>query len=154
MKIHVACVGKGRCDWADAAVGDYAKRIRRMVRIDEERLDPERFRGDVDAVRRAESERLLARIDGRDRLVAMDERGDALSSEGFADLLRRARVGSVHRLVFAIGGPYGHDATVRERAHDVVGLSSLVLNHEVARVVLYEQIYRGLSILAGAPYHH
>lgn len=154
MRLAVLTVGKGGNAWADAAVGEYGKRIRRFHRIEEQAVKPARYRGDEDAVRRAEAERLLAALGDRDRLVALDERGDDLDSHAFADLLRTCRVSGTHRLVFALGGPYGHDAALRERAWRTIRLSSLVLNHEVARVVLYEQIYRGLSLLAGHPYHH
>lgn len=154
MRIAVLVVGKGGAAWADEAVLDYAKRARRHGRVDEEVVKPEPFRGDVETVRRAESERLLAKVGDRDRLVALDERGDDLDTAAFAAMLKAARDGGVHRLVFALGGPYGHDAIVRDRAWKVVRLSSLVLNHEVARVVLYEQIYRGFDLLAGGPYHH
>jgi 23S rRNA (pseudouridine1915-N3)-methyltransferase len=57
-------------------------------------------------------------------------------------------------VVFALGGPYGHGAALRQAAWRTVRLSDLVLNHEVARVVLYEQLYRAMMQLAGAPYHH
>lgn len=154
MRVAVLVVGKGGAAWADEAVADYARRIRRHGRVDEEVVKPEPFRGDVDAVRRAESERLLAKVGDRDRLVVLDERGADLDTRQFAAMLDAARNAGVHRLVFALGGPYGHDAVARERAWKVVRLSSLVLNHEVARVVLYEQIYRSLDLLAGGPYHH
>ena len=154
MRIGVLVVGKGGAAWADEAVGDWAKRIRRHARIDEEAVKPEPFRGDVDAVRRAESERVASRLGDRDRLVVLDERGEDLDTKAFAALIKACQDGGVHRLVFALGGPYGHDAALRARAWKVVRVSSLVLNHEVARVVLYEQIYRSFDLLAGGPYHH
>jgi len=154
VRVAVLVVGKGGAAWADEAVGDYVKRAKRYGRVDEEAVKPETFRGDVDAVRRAESERLLARVGDRDRLVVLDERGADLDTAAFAAMLKAARDGGVHRLVFALGGPYGHDPSIRDRAWKVVRLSALVLNHEVARVVLYEQIYRGFDLLAGGPYHH
>ncbi len=133
---------------------EYRGRLERLLPVDEVAVKQERFRGDVELVRSAEGERLRAKVQGRDRLVVLDERGEDLTTEGFADLLRRARVGGVHRLVFALGGPYGHDAATREVAWRVVRLSSLVLNHDLARVVLYEQLYRGMTVLRGIPYHH
>ena len=154
MRIAVLVVGKGGAAWADEAVADWRKRIGRHARIDEEAVKPEPFRGDVDAVRKAESDRLVAKLGDRDRLVVLDERGDDLDTKAFAGLIKACRDGGVHRLVFALGGPYGHDASLRDRAWKVVRLSSLVLNHEVARVVLYEQIYRSCDLLAGGPYHH
>ncbi len=153
MRVVVLTVGRGGCDWADDAVGDWSRRLRRWARVEERSVKPERFRGDVEAVRSAEGARLLGQVGPRDRLIVLDERGEDLDTEAFVTLLRRARLESVHRLVFALGGPYGHAPAVRDRGR-VVRLSSLVLNHEVARVVLYEQLYRGLSLLAGSPYHH
>ena len=81
------------------------------------------------------------------------------ADDGVADYSRRltrrtAASASTRRLVFAIGGPYGHGAEVRARAHKVVALSGMVLNHELARVVLVEQLYRVSTLLWGGSYHH
>lgn len=154
MKLCILTVGRGGCGWADEAARDYGRRIAGHVKLEEAHVKAERFRGDPEAVRRAEAERLLGRISSRDRLVALDERGGAVDTRSFADLLHQARLDGVARLVFVIGGPYGLDASVRSKAFEVVRLSSLVLNHEVARVVLYEQVYRAFTLLAGTPYHH
>jgi 23S rRNA (pseudouridine1915-N3)-methyltransferase len=154
VRFAVLVVGKGGAAWADEAVADWTKRIARHGRIDEEAVKPEPFRGDVDAVRKAESDRVAARLTDRDRLVVLDERGADFDTPAFAALVKGCRDGGVHRLVLALGGPYGHDVSLRDRAWKVVRLSSLVLNHEVARVVLYEQIYRACDLLAGGPYHH
>lgn len=153
MKLRLLVVGRGGVRWADEAAADYARRLDRLGGLDEIEVKPEPFRGDVDAVRDAEAARLLARVSPRDRLVALDERGEDLDTEGFTRLVDdglRAEGG----LVFAIGGPYGHGAAVRARAWRVVRLSSLVLNHQLARVVAVEQIYRAMTRIRGVPYHH
>ncbi len=147
-------VGKGSTAWAATAVEDYSRRLRRHGQVEELRLKPARFRGDEDEVRAAEGARILAKVGERDLLVALDERGERLDTQAFAGLLRQARRSGATRLVFAIGGPYGHDPSVRSAARRTVRLSDLVLNHEVARVVLYEQLYRAAKIVAGEPYHH
>ena len=154
MKMLVLVVGKGGNAWADAAVADYSRRVRRWGTIEERAVKPERFRGDVDAVRAAEGQRMLAKVKPRDRLVVLDERGDDLATDDLVALVRRCRLDGTQRLVFAIGGAYGHDPSVRGAAANVVRLSSFVLNHEVARVVLYEQLYRVNATIAGVPYHH
>lgn len=154
MKLRVLVVGRSSPAWADAAVEDYARRLRPWGGVQEESVKPELFRGDVEAVRVAEGARLRKRIGPRDRLIVLDERGDALSTEAFTELVERSRNGGVHQLVFALGGPYGHDPALREHAWRVVRLSSLVMNHEVARVVLYEQLYRAMTLVRGMPYHH
>jgi len=148
----VLVVGRARCDWAQTAADDYTKRLRRYGGVEEDEIRNEPFRGDIDAVRNAEAERIVARVGPRDRLVALDERGERLDSHAFATLVDQGRQQGT--VLFAIGGPYGHGAPVRTRAWRTVRLSDLVLNHELARVVLYEQLYRALTLLEGAPYHH
>lgn len=153
MSLRLVCVARKAPRWADDAVADYVKRLRRHGGLDEVQLKPSRFTGDVDAVRAEESDRLLALVSPRDRLVCLDERGDALDTEGFAALVDEGRQAGGD-LVFALGGPYGHDARARAAAWRTVRLSSLVLNHQVARVLVVEQIYRAFCVLEGSPYHH
>ena len=117
-------------------------------------LKPETFRGDVTAVRRKEGERILKHASGRDRLLVLDERGIDVDTQAFTALVDSCRQDGTTRMVWAIGGPYGHDPEVRDRAWKVVRLSSMVLNHDIARVVLYEQLYRAMAILHNVPYHH
>lgn len=153
MRALVARVGKGRNAWADQAVADYARRIRHL-RVEEALLRPATFRGEVEAVRTEEGARLLASVGASERLVALDERGELPTSEEFAAWIdQAARAGSTG-LVFAIGGPYGHAPAVRDRAWKVLALSRWVTNHELARVVLVEQLYRASTILWGGSYHH
>lgn len=142
----------GRESWSAAPVDDWTRRMRRWGGFAEEELRPEPFKGDPIAVRDAEAARLLAKVGPRDALVTLDERGERLDSAAFAALVDEGRRRGA--VVFAIGGPYGHGEAARSRAWRVVRLSDLVLNHELARVVLVEQLYRALTILEGVPYHH
>ncbi len=154
MKLVVLTVGRGGFPWATAAFDEYAKRLRRWGGLSSEYVKVEKFRGDVDAVRRAESGRIAQRIGPRDVLVVLDERGSDLDTGGFVELVRTGRNAGVKRMVFALGGAYGHDASLRKRGNHVVRLSSAVLNHDVARVVLAEQLYRVMTVCEGVPYHH
>lgn len=154
MNIASIWVGKGRVQWADAAHHEYARRLPRHLNFREITLKPAPFRGDVQAVRSDEAERILAKLSDGDRLVALDERGLDLDSHGFAKLIDDAAKAGTKRLVFAIGGPYGHGPAVRDRAWKTLKLSSLVLNHSLARVVLSEQLYRASTLLWGGQYHH
>ena len=85
--------------------------------------------------------------------MLLDERGEALSSEGWAKLLDHCRNDGVNQLVVAIGGASGHLPKVRDKAWKKVQLAPCVLNHQVARVVALEQLYRAWTILHGEPYH-
>ncbi len=151
-RFRVITVGRSRCGWADEAVLDYSKRLRRHGGVSESSVKVERFRGDVDAVRSAESRRILASLGSRETLVVLDERGKRLDTPSFTTLVDRGRQRGT--LTFALGGAYGHDPALRQKAWRVVRLSDLVLNHELARVVLFEQLYRAMMQLSGAPYHH
>lgn len=151
-RFEVRIVGRSRCDWANEAVADYTRRLRRYGGIDERAVRGEPFRGDESTVREAEASRLLANLPRHHVLVALDERGERLDSHAFAALVDEARQQGT--VVFCLGGPYGHGEGLRKAATHTVRLSDLVLNHEVARVVLYEQVYRALTLLEGAPYHH
>ncbi len=154
MKIASIWVGKGRVQWADAAHQEYTRRLPKHLGYSEVTLKPSAFHGDVNAVRAEEADRIIARLAEGDRLIALDERGVALDSHGFAKMIDDAAKAGTKRLVFAIGGPYGHGPLVRETAWKTIRISSLVLNHSVARVVLSEQLYRASTLLWGGQYHH
>ena len=154
VKTRLIRVHKGRGGWADDAAADYLRRLRRYGGIDEVCVRPQSFQGDVDAVRRSEGARIQKLLQPRDRLIVLDERGRDLTSEAWARLVDAARRDGVPTLVMALGGPYGHDPALRSKAHTVVRLAPMVLNHQVARVVALEQLYRAWTILRGEPYHH
>lgn len=148
MKQALIAVGSpGR--WARDATDDYLKRLRRWGGVDVVDLKPGRG---ADAMA-DEGRRILARVGPRDRLVVLDERGLDLDSHAFADLVREG-LGAEGKLVWALGGAFGHDPAVRDAAWRVVRLSALVMNHDLARVVFAEQLYRAHTLLHGVPYHH
>ena len=101
----------------------------------------------------AQAVRLAAAIPDGAVVVALDARGSALSSRGFADLLAGYRDAGRAETVFLIGGADRLDAGLRARACRVLSLGPMVWPHRLARVMLAEQIYRAATILAGAPYH-
>lgn len=88
-----------------------------------------------------------------DRVIILDERGREATSEDIARLIAEAGDNGMP-LVFVVGGPFGHGAAVIERASDSIRLSRMVLNHQVAYIVLVEQLYRAWTIIRGEPYHH
>jgi len=154
VKVQLIWVGKGKEPWAEAACKHYSRRLPAHLGFTEQRLKPTHFTGEVAKVRDNEAERILAELRDRDRLVVLDERGVGLDTKGFAQLIDTAAKQGTSRLVFALGGPYGHGPAVRKRAWKTVRLSELVMNHSVARVVLVEQLYRASTLLWGGSYHH
>lgn len=127
----------------------------RFTEVTEVSLKPNPLNAkDNDVAKSQEGERLLKSLSPGEKLILLDERGRDVSSEEIAKLLARASDDSWTKMAFAIGGPYGHSEEVRQKADDVLKLSSCVLNHSVAHVVLLEQLYRAHSMLRGEPYHH
>jgi 23S rRNA (pseudouridine1915-N3)-methyltransferase len=133
------------------AIADYEGRAAKYWPLEfaEVRAEPARSRS-PDEVRRLEAARLLDRVRGT--LVVLDERGRSLSTETFAKWIsdRRDRAEDV---TFLIGGAFGVDAPIRDRAALVLSLSPWTLPHEMARLVLAEQLYRAGTIQRGEPYH-
>jgi 23S rRNA (pseudouridine1915-N3)-methyltransferase len=154
MKLLVLEVSRGRTAWADTAAELYLERIRRFAPIEERQLKPAGRGVEAERARREEGARLLAATRGGDLIVALDERGESVDTFGFRDLLGRGELGGCKRMVFLLGGPFGHHGDTRRAADRVLTLSPMVLNHQVARVLLLEQIYRGFTLLRNIPYHH
>ena len=147
------CVGKVRPPH-EAAAREYEARIAERVtlRIDEVASEPLQH-GD-DRSRRVEGERIAARLLPDAWVVALTPDGKApRSSEALAEWLGR-RMEVPKPTAFVIGGAAGIDPPLLSRAHERLSLGPLTLPHQLARVVLGEQLFRGLAILAGHPYHH
>lgn len=137
------------------ATGKYLDRIRHFFPIEVIPVLPERGRqaqSDV-AIMRAQSARLLAAIPDRGYVVVLDERGQTFDSLKFAKWLERLTIDQPHGVNFVIGGDVGFDATVRERADKLLSLTPMTLPHQLARVILLEQIYRACTLMRNIPYH-
>lgn len=145
MKLTIVSVGRDRSGLFEPAVQEYVGRIRKRHPVDLVELKES-------GSSKREADAILAKVSPRDVLVCLDERGRMFSSPELAEQLGRWRDES-RDVVFAIGGDEGHGPGVRERAQLSWSLSRLVLPHRLARVVVAEQVYRALTILAGEPYH-
>lgn len=104
-------------------------------------------------IRSSETAALQATIKPTDFVILFDERGKKLSSPQFSKLLERAELDG-KRVVVIVGGAYGVDEEIRTRAQQVVSFSDMIFPHDLARVMAIEQVYRGLQIIKGSPYHH
>jgi 23S rRNA (pseudouridine1915-N3)-methyltransferase len=153
VRLVVAVVGKPRDRHLAAAISEYETRAARYWPLEVLEVREASGRGvNVTDVRSREGERLLGRVPATARVVACDERGDRLTSAQFATLVSDARE-RAQDLVFIIGGAYGLSDAVRARADRTLQLAPWTLPHELARLVLAEQIYRAGTIVRGEPYH-
>ena len=153
MRLTVAAVGKPRNAAIAEAIRDYETRAARYWPLDVHEVREERATGAVTPklVSEREGERLAERI-GSSRIVACDPNGKSLSSEKFAGWLQRER--EMDRdTAFVIGGAFGLSETILQKATLKISLAPWTLPHELARLVLAEQLYRAGSIVRGEPYH-
>ena len=153
MKLCVVAVGLRVPDWAQTAWDDYVKRFPPELRIELRAVKTEpRASKTLPNLLSAERERIEAQIPRGARIVALDERGTALSTQALAGKLREWQQGG-DDVALLIGGPDGLDPALRQSAHERIRLSDLTLPHAMVRVLLVEQLYRAWSINAGHPYH-
>jgi len=156
MKLRMIWIGSNSdAEFADA-IDRYVNRIKHFFPIEIVELTPgERGRqhqSDV-AMMRGQSARLLAAIPERGYTVVLDERGQMFDSVKFARWLERLTIDSPHGIHFVLGGDVGLDDSVRQRADKVVSLSPMTLPHQLARVMLLEQIYRACTLMRNIAYH-
>jgi 23S rRNA (pseudouridine1915-N3)-methyltransferase len=153
MKLVVVAVGQRVPDWAATAWDDYAKRFPPELRLELKAVKTEpRGSRTVEQLVAAERERIEAAIPRGARVVALDERGTALTTVALSAKLRDWQLAS-DDVALLIGGPDGLAPGLRAAAHERIRLSDLTLPHAMVRVLLAEQLYRAWSILAQHPYH-
>jgi len=148
----VIAVGKDRSGLYAPAVEEYAGRLARYARFELVEVPEAKKRAGTPQARDEEAESILARLEDRERVVALDERGEQLGSVELARKVEGWMRGG-RDVALVIGGSDGLGAAVLERAAERLALSRLTLAHRLARLVLVEQLYRAFTILRGEPYH-
>jgi 23S rRNA (pseudouridine1915-N3)-methyltransferase len=141
VRLVVITVGKARPPFADD-VEHYSRLLARHARLEQ-----------VELGEGVEGPTILRRVPEGAYLCALDRQGEALPSERLAELIAERRMSRAD-LAFVVGGPFGLDDAVLGRAHRRVSFGPLTLPHQLARVVLLEQLFRAHKILAGEPYHY
>ncbi|MDQ5982220.1 MAG: rRNA (pseudouridine1915-N3)-methyltransferase [Patescibacteria group bacterium] len=149
--ITIVAIGKKHESWVTDGIERYESRLKKPFNI-EWVLLPHSALSDA-AARQEESERILSRVDARTFVILLDERGDELDSPQLAKLFDTAFTAG-RQVTLVIGGAYGVDDRVHQRADIVWSLSPLVFPHQLVRLILAEQLYRAQQITAGHPYHH
>jgi len=153
VRILLLVVGRPRAAGVAEAIREYETRAARYWPLDVVEVKEEPGRGlSSDVVRQREGERLLARVPAGATVVACDPGGRSMDSEAFAGWLRGAQE-RAQDVALVIGGAHGLDDAVRTAAALRLSLAPWTLPHEVARLVLAEQVYRAGTIVRGEPYH-
>lgn len=153
MRLTIVAVGQKVPDWAQTAYDDYAKRFPPELRVELKAVKTEpRASKTLDTLLVAERVRIEGAIAKGTRIVALDERGSAVTTVALAEKLKGwQREGDDVAIV--IGGPDGLDPAFKQAAHERMRLSDLTLPHAMVRVLLIEQLYRAWSITVNHPYH-
>jgi len=155
VKVFVISVGSPKMKGLAAAIADYEARIARYFKFEalevrQQRIPPA---ADEKAIADVECQALLGTVPSGIQTVALDQRGVSWSSKELAEHLNQLALHGRPGVAFLVGGPLGLNDDFRNSVNKVLSLSSLTLPHELARLVLVEQIYRAGTILRGEPYH-
>ena len=154
VRAAILAIGHRPPAWVESGLNEYAKRLPPQLRLEVSLLKPEERASGVTAekVREREGERLVAAIPKDSTVLALDERGTVVSTQGLSVMLAGWLRDGVNP-TFLIGGAEGLSVAVKERADKLLSISALTLPHELARILLVEQLYRAFTILRGEPYH-
>lgn len=139
MKILVITIGSPKSRPIKELAADYSKRVAHHLSFEIKHCRDEKT--------------ALSILDSRDFFIVLDEKGTQKTSRELAELIATHKMRGTKRLVFFIGGPDGASAEIKKRAGLILGLSRMTLPHELAIIVIAEQLYRACSILKGEPYH-
>ncbi|MGM0557530.1 MAG: 23S rRNA (pseudouridine(1915)-N(3))-methyltransferase RlmH [Myxococcota bacterium] len=154
MKFEIIAVGKLKNDHFRALTDDYLGRIQHYVPVEEIEVRGSSVRDqNVDKGKKEEADALMAAASDGAYDIALDEGGKQISSREFAKMIDDWMISGYKYVSFYIGGADGLDRKIRKSARRTISLSKMTMPHEMARMVLAEQIYRAMSIIRGEPYH-
>lgn len=156
MKITLLIVGKTEDAYLNEGIDKYLKRLKHYAKVEvAEITELKNTKALTQEQQKAkEADLILKKITTLDYVILLDEKGIEVSSSQFAAYIDKKAVGSVANLVFIVGGPYGFDQTVYQRANDKLSLSRMTFSHQMVRLFFVEQLYRAFTIIKGEPYHH
>lgn len=156
MKISLLCIGKTDESYLIEGIEKYLKRLKYYIDFNlfiiPDIKNSKSLR--INEQKSKEADLILKKINPGDYLYLLDEKGKQLTSTAFASFLEKEMISSTQHLVFVIGGPYGFDQALYDRAMGKLSLSTMTFSHQMIRLFFIEQLYRAFSILRKEPYHH
>ena len=159
MDIKIIAVGKIKEKFYKEAIEEYLKRMQaynkiEIIEVNDEQAPESLSDKEIEQVKEKEGERILGKIDDGDYVVSLEILGKQIDSVGFANFIENEmREDFGRNLVFVIGGSNGLAKEVSNRSNYKLSFSKMTFPHQLMRVVLLEQIYRGFRIINGHPYH-
>jgi 23S rRNA (pseudouridine1915-N3)-methyltransferase len=156
MQIKLIAIGKTDDKQLLQLIEQYQKRLKHYIKFDLDIIPDIKNVKNLSEKQQKEKEGdlILKKINSTDVLVLLDENGKQFSSVDFSTYLQKKMNAGIKQLVFVIGGPYGFSDTVYQKAQGKISLSKMTFSHQMIRLFVVEQIYRGFTILKNEPYHH
>jgi 23S rRNA (pseudouridine1915-N3)-methyltransferase len=156
MKILLLQIDKTQESYLTDGISIYVKRLGNYTNFSIETINvPKVVRQRSVAEQKNEEAKLIQKqLTAEDYLILLDENGAEFSSEGFSKFIAQKQNASLKRLVFLIGGPFGFDESIYQRADQKIALSQMTFSHQMVRLFFTEQLYRAFTILKGEKYHH
>ena len=153
MKLRFVWIGKTKRAPVRQLLQEYLDRVGKFVAVEVSELrDRDDVGGDAWRIIDKEGEDIISRTASAGYLVALDQRGREVDSIKLAEMIEKHRISGTKQITFVIGGHYGLSEAVRNRADFVLSLSRMTLTHDLARVLLIEQVYRAFTIIHDLPY--
>ena len=156
MHIKLIAIGKTDNQQLQALIDDYQKRLGFYIKFEFEIIPDLKKVKNLSEVqqKQKEGELILAKINASDVMVLLDENGKQFDSVAFSEYLQKHMNSGIKQLVFVIGGPYGFSDDVYNKAQGKLSLSKMTFSHQMVRLFMIEQLYRGFTIIKNEPYHH
>lgn len=158
MKITIICVGKIKEKYFTMAIDEYRKRLSRYCKLEIVELQDEKTPDGAGAliekqIKEKEGTRILSAIRSDSYVISLAIEGKKMDSVSFANVIEQSGVNGISHLTFVIGGSLGLDSRVLKQSDMLLSFSDMTFPHQLMRVILLEQIYRGYRIINGEPYH-
>ncbi|WP_421824778.1 23S rRNA (pseudouridine(1915)-N(3))-methyltransferase RlmH [Flagellimonas oceanensis] len=156
MQITLIAIGKTDKSELEELISVYEKRLKYYIKFQLEIIPDIKNRKNLSEAQQKEKEGelILAQLQPTDTLILLDEKGKQYTSVDFAQFLQKKMNSGIKNLVFVIGGPYGFSDAVYTKSSGKISLSKMTFSHQMVRLFVVEQIYRGFTILRNEPYHH
>jgi 23S rRNA (pseudouridine1915-N3)-methyltransferase len=156
MKIKLLVIGKTDDKNLEQLIEKYQQRLNHYINFEIEIIPDIKNVKNLSQLQQKEKEGelILSKLKNTDQLVLLDEKGKEFRSLDFANFLQKKMNSGIKQLVLVVGGPYGFSESVYKKTVGKVSLSKMTFSHQMIRLFIVEQLYRGFTILKNEPYHH
>lgn len=156
MKIKLLAIGKTDDKNLNSLIETYQGRLKHYIKFDLEIIPDIKNVKNLSEKQQKEKEGdlILGKLQSTDQLILLDEKGKDFRSIEFSQYLQKKMNSGIKQLVFVIGGPYGFSEAVYKKSMGKVSFSKMTFSHQMIRLFVVEQLYRGFTILKNEPYHH